>query len=160
LNHIRQLEPCCRKPSVAFNGKPFSKETYEKSGTVDKIGVINGAYHAKSGVVVLVAATFHNPSEARETLRHEILGHYGLNTFQPVDKQALLEKTIASKNELKETPRIRSKSPPHPKKGRSRTPNHEELSTILCLICGNPKRKNPRVDSTRRITRPISTVRF
>lgn len=74
------------------------EDVYGQKGSPEKIGRINGAYHAKSRVVILVASSFSQPHEARTTLRHEILGHYGLNTFSELDRKALLEKIIASRN--------------------------------------------------------------
>ncbi|WP_270668506.1 methyltransferase, partial [Aeromonas sp. QDB06] len=38
-------------------------------------------------------------AEVVSTLRHEVLGHYGLDTFTPDDKQHLLQKLIDAKNE-------------------------------------------------------------
>lgn len=59
---------------------------------------IKGAYHPTTGVFTLVASNLDNLRDARETIRHEILGHYGLNTFSAADKRAILEKIIASRN--------------------------------------------------------------
>ncbi|MCB1658334.1 MAG: hypothetical protein KDI39_08925 [Pseudomonadales bacterium] len=67
------------------------EDAYGEQEAIDKIGTINRTYHPKSRIVILVASSFRNPFEARRTLRHEILGHYGLNTFQSVDKQELLD---------------------------------------------------------------------
>ncbi len=36
-------------------------------------------------------------ADGRETLRHEVLGHYGLNTFKSEDKKAILQRIINSK---------------------------------------------------------------
>lgn len=76
------------------------EDAYGEQGTTDKIGKIDGAYHPKSRIVVLVASSFHNSLEARQTLRHEILGHYGLNTFSPSEKLDILKKIINSKKTL------------------------------------------------------------
>lgn len=74
-------------------------ELYGPAGSVDKIGVVKGAYHPERGLFTLAADHLSSMEDVRETLRHEILGHYGLDTFTPEDKQALLEKIIASKND-------------------------------------------------------------
>ncbi len=76
------------------------EDAYGEQGTTDKIGKIDGAYHPKSRIVVLVASSFHNSLEARQTLRHEILGHYCLNTFSPSEKLDILKKIINSKKAL------------------------------------------------------------
>ncbi|RRW29656.1 hypothetical protein EGJ44_20225 [Ectopseudomonas oleovorans] len=68
-------------------------------GSIAKIGVIKGAYHPGRGLFTLASDHLSSAADAHETLRHEILGHYGLDTFSPQDKQALLEKILASKEE-------------------------------------------------------------
>ena len=70
--------------------------------TVEKYGRIKGSYNGKGGSVLrLVSGNLHSSADARETLRHEILGHYGLATFSETDKKAILDKIIASQNEPK-----------------------------------------------------------
>jgi len=68
-------------------------------GSIAKIGVIKGAYHPGRGLFTLAADHLSSAADAYETLRHEILGHYGLDTFSPQDKQALLDKILASKED-------------------------------------------------------------
>lgn len=68
-------------------------------GSIAKIGVIKGAYHPGRGLFTLAADHLSDSADVRETLRHEILGHYGLDTFRPSDKQAFLEKIIESRGE-------------------------------------------------------------
>jgi len=65
-------------------------------GSIAKIGVIKGAYHPGRGLFTLTSDHLSSAADAHETLRHEILGHYGLDTFSPQDKQALLDKILAS----------------------------------------------------------------
>lgn len=74
------------------------EDAYGPEGTAEKIGAIEGAYHAASRKVVLVSSAIRDASAGQRVLRHELLGHYGLNTFNPEDKRALLEKILASKN--------------------------------------------------------------
>ena len=53
-----------------------------------KYGQIKGAYNGKGGSVLgLVSGNLHSSANAREPLRHEILGHSGLGTFKKADKQ-------------------------------------------------------------------------
>lgn len=61
-------------------------------GATERVGRSRGSYHPKSGIFVLAAANLRDGRDATETLRHEILAHYGLNTLAPADKRALLEK--------------------------------------------------------------------
>jgi hypothetical protein len=78
-------------------------EAYGPAGRVGRIGRIKGAYHPASGAAVLVAGNVSSAKDAQTTLRHEILGHYGLNTFTPEDKRAILDAIKASKASLKDT---------------------------------------------------------
>jgi len=75
------------------------EDIYGSEGTAEKFGVLKGAYHGEQGVFTLTASNLSNRADARETLRHEILGHYGLDTFKKADKQAVIDKIIASENE-------------------------------------------------------------
>lgn len=77
--------------------------------------VIRGAYHSSGrnqgsrnpttptnrpqgrGRVVVVAENHGVPADVVETLRHEIIGHFGLNTLAPADKRAILNRIKASK---------------------------------------------------------------
>jgi hypothetical protein len=74
------------------------EEIYGKNATIENEGVIKGGYHAKNRVVTLAAANLQGERDAVSTLRHEVLGHYGLNTFAPSDKESLLRKILNSKN--------------------------------------------------------------
>lgn len=53
-----------------------------------------GAYHPRARAAVFAAANLLHARDVRETFRHEILGHYGLNTFTPEDKKDLLQKIV------------------------------------------------------------------
>lgn len=68
-------------------------------GSIAKIGVVKGAYHPGRGLFTLTADHLSSVADTVETLRHELLGHYGLDTFAPADKQALLDKILASKDD-------------------------------------------------------------
>ncbi|MDO8415481.1 MAG: PLxRFG domain-containing protein [Agitococcus sp.] len=77
------------------------EEAYGQQYSQENIGyAINGSYQSTKRRVVLVASSFRNPFEARDTLRHETLGHFGLNTFSPSEKMAILQRIIASKSAL------------------------------------------------------------
>ena len=65
------------------SGDPVLDQSFRPASR-DEQGV-GGAERAKAEVVT--------------TLRHEVLGHYGLDTFTPSDKEALLQKLIDAKRE-------------------------------------------------------------
>lgn len=74
------------------------ESVYGDQGSKENVGTIKGAYHAERGTLVFIRGNAHSVSDARQTLRPEVLGHYGINTFKPADKKVILDKIIASKN--------------------------------------------------------------
>ncbi|RMR16827.1 hypothetical protein ALP90_200151 [Pseudomonas amygdali pv. ulmi] len=66
----------------------------------EKTGVrIDGAYHPKNAIFTIVASNMGDEGAVLRTLRHELLGHYGLNTFNPEEKRALLDRVLETRNE-------------------------------------------------------------
>ncbi|EOV0998732.1 LPD38 domain-containing protein [Edwardsiella piscicida] len=49
--------------------------------------------------VLVNAASIRDEADARRTLRHEILGHFGLNTFTPADKRQIFDAIMAAQGE-------------------------------------------------------------
>lgn len=47
----------------------------------------------------MAAASIRDERDAWETIRHEVLGHYGLNTLRPEDKFELLKGIIQTRGE-------------------------------------------------------------
>lgn len=92
---------------VAYNFKESTQELYGrlanevpasmKGGYVPKPTEHNGrTYRGKIDVVL------ENITDARDlltTLRHEVLGHYGANTFAPAEKRAFLDGLTAAREE-------------------------------------------------------------
>ncbi|MBX9912399.1 MAG: hypothetical protein K2Y25_00735 [Pseudomonadaceae bacterium] len=84
---------------LTYRIRKTQDELYGPAGSVEKIGIVKGAYHPGRGLFTLTADHLSSAVDAHETLRHEILGHFGLDTFKPADKQAFLDKILASKDE-------------------------------------------------------------
>ncbi len=57
-----------------------------------------GAYHPARGLLALAADRMRDRACVEATLRHELLGHFGLNTFLPEDKRAILDEILASRD--------------------------------------------------------------
>ncbi|MGH8156595.1 MAG: hypothetical protein ACREPQ_00615 [Rhodanobacter sp.] len=57
-----------------------------------------GAYHPARGLLTVAANRMPDRACIEATLRHELLGHYGLNTFLPEDKRAILDAILASRS--------------------------------------------------------------
>jgi len=63
------------------------------------LGAAKGAYHPKSRVLTLAADRLSSRADVEATLRHEALGHFGLNTLSPDDKRAVLDAILTSRNQ-------------------------------------------------------------
>ncbi|UYA60204.1 hypothetical protein NAL19_2050 [Pectobacterium sp. F1-1] len=78
------------------------EDAYGPQATQENIGRIQGAYHAAGeGRIVLNAASIRNESDGRRTLRHESLGHFGINTFKPADKRLVLDAILKTQSDPK-----------------------------------------------------------
>lgn len=92
------------------NGRPvLVKGAYHSTGGHAARSVSGGAGdtaggHANArpvqGRVVLIADNLRDEADVLETLRHEVLGHFGLNTFTAAVKRQILDAILASKNVL------------------------------------------------------------
>jgi antirestriction protein ArdC len=90
-----------------YNGNvPLRIEVYEKQEDLylgksrESIGIkIEGGYHPSRGFIALFAANMDNEEAVARTLRHEVLGHYGLNTFKPDEKRDLLDRILETRQE-------------------------------------------------------------
>lgn len=64
------------------------EDIYGPQASREKIGIrIDGAYHPGSGLITIVASNMGDEGAIVRTLRHELLGHFGLNTFDPEEKE-------------------------------------------------------------------------
>jgi hypothetical protein len=76
------------------------EELYGDAASREKIGYrIDGAYHPARHIITLAAANMGDKGAVQRTLRHELLGHYGLNTFKPHEKRALLDSVLDTRKE-------------------------------------------------------------
>jgi hypothetical protein len=96
----------CRAYPVAATVPYFIRNTQQEAFdndklTPEKVGTLFGAYlpgrrgtdipGRESGPLVALSASAHDSPEALwSTLRHELLGHFGLNTLSPREKRAVL----------------------------------------------------------------------
>nr|WP_172687567.1 zeta toxin family protein [Pseudomonas syringae]ARO44811.1 Zeta toxin [Pseudomonas syringae pv. actinidiae] len=76
------------------------EDIYGPQASRDKIGIrIDGAYHPGRGLITIVASNMGDEGAIIRTLRHELLGHFGLNTFNPEEKRALLARVLETRDE-------------------------------------------------------------
>ncbi|TDV89190.1 hypothetical protein BDK62_12410 [Halomonas alkaliantarctica] len=74
------------------------EELYGPQATVERVGRLKGAYHPSRNVMTVVAGNATSKSDIQRTLRHEVLGHYGLNTFTQSEKRALLDSILETQS--------------------------------------------------------------
>lgn len=79
--------------------KATQEELYGPEATIERVGIIQGAYHPASRVFTLAAENLSSDVSGRATIRHEILGHYGLNTFSGEPKKAFLQEVAKTRSE-------------------------------------------------------------
>ena len=65
-----------------------------------KIGRVKGFYLPNNKTITNIRDSLGDVQDAAETLRHETLGHFGLNLLKPADKLAFLGDIARSKNNL------------------------------------------------------------
>lgn len=63
-----------------------------------KIGRVKGFYLPNSKTIAIIRDALHHVQDAAETLRHETLGHFGLNLLRPADMLAFLGDIARSRN--------------------------------------------------------------
>lgn len=68
-------------------------------GATEILGsTVAGAYHPARGLLAVAADRMRDRACVEATIRHELFGHFGLNTFQPEDKRAILDAILASRD--------------------------------------------------------------
>lgn len=93
--------------NLAYKFRYNTSELYEhrssevpvtmKGGYIPRRTEHNGRIY--DGRVDVPLGNITNSADLFVTLRHEVLGHYGLNTFHPEEKQSLLDGLIAAREE-------------------------------------------------------------
>lgn len=76
--------------AVTFVIGETQEELYGPHATREAEGTILGSYNPREGRALFASANFPSDDEFKRSLRHEILGHFGINTFNRSEKRALL----------------------------------------------------------------------
>jgi len=92
---------------LAFKFRKDTNELYER--LADKVprsmkgGYVPGAFiyegHTRMGRVDVALENIKDNSDLLKTLRHEVLGHFGINTFSPAEKRTFLDGLMAAREE-------------------------------------------------------------
>lgn len=96
------IEFCAAYPvaaKVSFKLRETQEELYGPQATTDAVGRILGSFRPGIRQADFATSNFRDSDEFKETLRHEILGHFGINTFTPAEKRAVLDGIIAAREE-------------------------------------------------------------
>lgn len=75
------------------------EELFDGRFTEAEAGRITGVYFASRSTVGLAAAAFRDQGSVQRGCRHEVLGHFALNTYRADEKRLILERLAATRNE-------------------------------------------------------------
>ena len=84
---------------IEYNLSQKQEELYGQEASKEKIGAILGAFHPSRGQASFATSNFRDETQFRYTLRHEILGHFGINTFTADEKRSLLNAIIGGRDQ-------------------------------------------------------------
>lgn len=84
---------------VSYKLRETQEELYGPQATREAVGGILGSFRPSRRQADFPTSNFRDADEFKETLRHEILGHFGINTFNPAEKRSVLDGIIAARNE-------------------------------------------------------------
>lgn len=84
---------------VSYKLRETQEELYGPQATREAVGGILGSFRPSRRQADFPTSNFRDADEFKETLRHEILGHFGINTFNPAEKRSVLDGIIAAQNE-------------------------------------------------------------
>lgn len=103
IDEARQqiIDFCATYPVAAelsYKLRETQEELYGPQATREAVGALLGAYLPRRRRVDFAVTNFRDASDFERTLRHEVLGHYGINTFTAEEKRQVLDRLIASQN--------------------------------------------------------------
>jgi len=84
---------------LQYKVRATQEEAIHEAATIERAGRILGAYFPVRRCAAFAVSNFRDESHFRRTLRHEIIGHFGINTFTPGEKRALLTSFIEAKDQ-------------------------------------------------------------
>ena len=84
---------------LSYKVRTTQEELYGVQAAYNKVGTIKGAYLPRRRQVDLPAASIRDEADLRSSLSHEVLGHFGLNTFEPGQKRAILDAIAATRSD-------------------------------------------------------------
>lgn len=94
------VEFCATYPvasTIGYKIRETQEELYGPQATREAAGTILGSFHPGGRRALFATANFDTDEKFRRSLRHEILGHFGINTFNPTEKRAVLKTIIEAR---------------------------------------------------------------
>ncbi len=100
------------------------------------------AYDRPTGTIVVSLAAHHAPGELAQSLRHEGIGHHGVNTFDAGAKRAVLDAIIGARGQPGELSWLwRFIETAYPDACR-----HEQAEELFALACESSGKRPDRAD--------------
>lgn len=96
------IEFCATYPvaaKIGFKIRETQEELYGPQATREAAGTILGSFHPGRQRALFATSGFRDEAHFRRVVRHEILGHFGINTFHPEEKRALLEAIVEARDQ-------------------------------------------------------------
>lgn len=84
---------------ISYKLRETQEELYGPQATKTAVGKILGAFRPGRGQADFATSNFCDADEFKGTLRHEVLGHFGINTFNSAEKRAILDGIIAAREQ-------------------------------------------------------------
>lgn len=95
------IEFCALYPlasKVSYKLRETQEELYGQQATRENVGGILGSFRPQLRQADFATSNFRDADEFKDTLRHEILGHFGINTFTAAEKRSVLDGIIAARD--------------------------------------------------------------
>jgi len=84
---------------IAYRIRNTQEELYGQENTKDNVGTILGGFYPEQRQADFVASNFRDTDEFKGTLRHEVLGHFGINTFTADEKAGVLTAIVEARDQ-------------------------------------------------------------
>lgn len=134
------------------------EERYHYDSTQEAIAnrtVTYGSYEQSKHQITLYQAALSSNEQIIATIRHELIGHYGIDTFTPVEKRTLLDRIIASRDEpsLREQWGSVERDYPKPTNERVDVHKYRQAEEVYALVAEFDPKVIARLDPKLVITR-------
>ena len=84
--------------SIAYKIREQQTEAIHESTTIKSAGIVRGDYFPRRRFVAIATANIRDENHFTRVVKHEALGHFGINTFTATDKRKLLDAILKTKS--------------------------------------------------------------